>query len=448
LLIITARLTFALKLDRMTEKLLQYIWQYQYFNKNELITDGLDPQPVQIISPGTFNTDQGPDFCGGQIRIGDTVWVGSIELHVRASEWAKHKHQADPNYQGVILHVVWENDFPPGEYAPPLVSLAPRVSKLLLKQYEDWMMSPSFIPCGTQITNVTELVWTNWKERLLIGRLQKKTSTVFEYLEKTKNHWEEVLCWMLAQNFGITVNREAFGLVAQSLDLTLLARHRHQLHQLEALLFGQAGLLAGKFTEAYPIMLKKEYLFLKKKYALKPVFAPVHFLRMRPVNFPTIRIAQLAMLLCSNEHLFSRLISTDDISGLRKMFEVTANDYWHYHYRFEETTAYLPKTLGSQMIDNIIINTAVPVVFAYGHYHKDGTARERALHWLDMMTPEKNRITNKFYGLGVRSVNAFDTQALYELKSSYCDERRCLECAVGNTLLKGELSAKSTVSGS
>jgi hypothetical protein len=427
----------------MTEKLLQYIWQYQYFNKNDLFTEGLDPQPLAIISHGVFNTDQGPDFSSGKVRINNTLWAGSIELHVRASEWQKHKHQYDPNYQRVILHVVWENDLPPGEYSPPLISLAPRVAKFLLQQYELWMMSPSFIPCGTQITNVSDLVWTSWKERLLVERLRNKTEAIFTCLEETKNHWEEVLWWMLARNFGITVNRDVFGLLARSVNLTLLARHRHQVHQLEALLFGQAGLLSGKFAETYPITLKKEYVFLKKKYNLKPVFAQVNFLRMRPVNFPTIRLAQLAMLLAVNEHLFSRLITTDDISALRKMFEVTASDYWHYHYRFEETTAYLPKTLGGQMIDNIIINTVVPVVFAYGHYHKDEVARERALHWLDMMTPEKNRITSRFYGLGVRCASAFDTQALYELKSRYCDEKRCLECAVGNAILKGAQPIKS-----
>jgi hypothetical protein len=430
-------ITFALKLNGMTERLLQFIWQYQYFNKNDLATEGFDPQPLHIISHGVFNTDQGPDFSSGRIRLGETIWAGSIELHVKASDWSRHRHQRDPNYQAVILHVVWENDLPAADYLPPLISLAPRVSKFLLHQYEEWMMSPSFIPCGAQIMNASDLVWANWKERLLVSRLQKKTAMIYEYLEATKNHWEEVLWWMLARNFGITVNRDAFELMARSLDVNLIAKHRHQLHQVEALLFGQAGLLAGKFTEAYPTMLKKEYQFLKKKYGLKPVFSKVHFLRMRPVNFPTIRLAQLAVLLCESEHLFSHLIATDDINSLRRMFDVTANDYWHYHYRFEETTAYLPKTLGSQMVDNIIINTAVPLVFAYGHYHKDEAARERALHWLDMMTPEKNRITAKFYAIGVRCANAFDTQALYELKSSYCDDRRCLDCAVGNAILKG-----------
>jgi len=423
----------------MTEKLLQYIWQYQYFNKNDLQTEGLHPEPFQIISPGIYNTDQGPDFNEARIKIGKEIWAGNVELHVKASDWVKHKHQEDPNYISVVLHVVWENDLALSDYHPPIVSLSERVSKLLLQQYEEWMMSPYFIPCSSRITSVPDLVWMKWKERLLVERLEKKTWAIYEYLNTSRNHWEEVFWWLLAKNFGITVNRESFELLARSVPLNLIAKHKNQIHQLEALLFGQAGLLSGKFTETYPAMLKKEYLFLKKKYSLTPIFAPVHFLRMRPVNFPTIRLAQLAMLLFQTEHLFSKLLSIDNLSDLRKLFDITANDYWHYHFRFEETTAYQPKRLGSQMIDNLIINTVVPVVFAYGHYHKDDLMKDKVLHWLDLIASEKNRIITRFYGLGIRCENAFDSQALYELKTKYCDEKRCLECAVGNSILKKEV---------
>jgi hypothetical protein len=420
----------------MTEKLLQYIWKHQYFNKNDLVTDGGTTEQLQILSPGTYNTDQGPDFREARVKIGDRIWAGNVELHVMASDWHKHKHQHDPNYVSVVLHVVWENDLPFTDYEPAIISLAPRVSKLLLQQYEEWMMSPSFIPCSSQLVSVPDLVWIKWKERLLIERLEKKTKGIYDYLGSNKNHWEEVFWWLLAKNFGITVNRDVFELVARSLPVNIIGKHKNQIHQLESLLFGQAGLLNGRFTEAYPVMLKKEYQFLKKKYGLNPVFAPVHFLRMRPVNFPSIRLAQLAMLLFQSEHLFSKILSVDHLSDLRKMFDITANDYWHYHYRFEETTAYQPKKLGAQMTDNIIINTVVPIVFAYGHYHQDIATKDKVLHWLDMMNAEKNRITTRFYSFGIRCENAFDSQALYELKSKYCDEKRCLECAVGNSILK------------
>ena len=264
----------------MTERLLQYIWQHQYFNKSELFTDGQFTELLQIISPGVFNTDQGPDFSEAKIRIGQNTWNGNVELHVKASDWHKHKHQEDANYKSVVLHVVWENDLADAVYQPPILTLAPRISKFLLEQYEEWMMSPSFIPCSRHISAVPEIIWSKWKETLLIQRLQEKTRLIYEYLDASKNHWEEVFWWLLARNFGITVNREAFELVAKSLPLSLIAKHKHQIHQLEALLLGQAGLLNGKFTEAYPAMLKKEYTFLRKKYQLKSIFAPVHFLRM------------------------------------------------------------------------------------------------------------------------------------------------------------------------
>jgi hypothetical protein len=420
----------------MTEKLLQYIWQFQYFNKHQLVTESEYPESFQIISPGNFNTDQGPDFQEARIKIGQQIWIGNVEIHVLASDWIRHGHAQDPNYKNVVLHVVWENDLAAPVCQLPMLVLNHRVPKLLLQQYEEWMMSPSFIPCGSRISTTPDIIFLKWKERLLIERLQRKTRLINTYLETNKNHWEEVFWWLLARNFGITVNGESFEAMARSIPIVLMAKHKNQIHQLEALFFGQAGLLGARFTEAYPMMLKKEYLFLKKKYGLKPIFLPVHFLRMRPVNFPTVRLAQLAMLLHRSEHLFSKVLAIENLSDLREMLNLTANDYWHYHFRFEETAAYQPKNLGSQMIDNIIINTLVPIVFAYGHFHAEPGYKDKVLHWLEMMAAEKNRISSRFFAFGIKAENSYDTQALYELKSRYCDEKNCLSCAVGNYLLK------------
>lgn len=422
----------------MTERLLQYIWQHQYYNHRELISTGEVPEPCTIISPGTYNTNQGPDFLAGRVKIGERLWVGNIELHVRASEWFVHGHQFDHNYNNVILHVVWENDLKDQPFHLPVIELSDRVPRVLLQQYEEWMMGTANIPCSSAIASVNELVWTKWKETLVIERLQSKTKLILEYLQESKNHWEEVFWWMLARNFGVTVNKESFESVARSLSSTIIARHRSSLHQVEAMLFGQANLLGGKATGDYHALLKKEYRFLKKKYDLKPVFAPVHFLRMRPVNFPTIRLAQLAVLMIHTDHLFSRILTLTRLSELKKLFDITAGDFWHYHYRFGETSCYQPKNLGDQMIDTIIINTVVPMVFAYGQYHKDEILRDKAFHWLDLLEAEKNRITTRFYGFGIKSVNAFDTQSLYQLKTAYCDQKRCLECSVGNFILSGK----------
>jgi len=287
----------------MTEKLLQCIWQFQYFNRNELQTES--GEPLQIIYPGKFNTNQGPDFLEAKIIIDKTTWAGNIELHIKTSDWEKHNHSDDKNYKNVILHVVWENDFYLPQNNIPLIILHHRVSKLLLIRYEEWMNSQSFIPCEKNISQVNEIIWTTWKQRLLIERLQRKSKLVEDYLHQNNNHWEETFWWPLARNFGYTINAEAFEAMAKTISVNMLAKHKNQIHQLEALLAGQCGLLDNDFTETYLIMLQKEYSFLKKKYQLQSINQPVHFLRMRPGNFPTIRLAQLAVLIQQSIHLFS-----------------------------------------------------------------------------------------------------------------------------------------------
>jgi hypothetical protein len=270
----------------------------------------------------------------------------------------------------------------------------------------------------------------------VIERLTKRSTQINQLLKQSNGNWEEVFWWMLARNFGIKVNSESFELLARSLPLKLLVKHKQSIHQLEALLFGQANLLGGEIKESYPLLLKREYGFLKKKYGLTPAFAAVHFLRMRPANFPTIRLAQLAMLLHNSSHLFSKIIEEDALTELKKLLRVTANDYWHYHYRFEEICAFKPKKLGEMMIDNIIINTIVPIVFAYGLYHKNELLQAKSLKWLEEISVEANRVVDIFKNLDLKISAAFDSQALVELKKEYCDCKRCLECGVGGSILK------------
>ena len=241
---------------------------------------------------------------------------------------------------------------------------------------------------------------------------------------------------MIARNFGMKVNADAFEAMAKSIPLNLLAKHKSQIHQLESFLFGQAGLLSRNFKEAYPILLKKEYQFYKKKYNLRPISNPVHLLRMRPGNFPTIRLAQLAMLIQHSLHLFSVIKEVDSVRELKKLFLVTANDYWHYHYLFDEPSSFMEKKLGEEMFTNIIINTIAPVLFAYGQHQQAANFKEKAIQWLENSLPEKNAVTRNWESFGVTNKNAWDSQALIELKQQYCDKKRCLECAIGNQLLK------------
>jgi len=421
----------------MKEKLLQYIWQFQYFNKNELAT--IDGDPLQIIHCGSFNTNQGADFSEAKIKIDNTTWAGNIELHIKSSDWNLHNHSADKNYGNIILHVVWQHDKEiniAGSILPTLV-LQNRVSKLLLNKYEELMNTSSFIPCENHAHTINHLTLLSWKQRLLAERLENKSSVIFSFLKQNNFHWEETFWWLIAKNFGIKVNGDAFEKIARSLSVNILAKHKNQIHQLEALLLGQSGLLEKEFTEDYPKMLQKEYKFYKKKYKLEQPQLQLFFLRMRPANFPTLRLAQLAMLISHSTHLFSKVKESKSISEVKKLLAVTANDYWHYHYVFDETSAFKKKKLGTQMIDNILINTIVPILFAYGLHHNEQQYKDKAIEWLEDISPEKNVITKGFEALKFSNKNSFDSQAYIQLKNEYCNNKRCIECAIGNSLLKG-----------
>lgn len=426
----------------MNEKLLQFIWAFGYFNKKELFTSG--GEQVKIINTGEWNTNQGPDFTGARLKIGDTDWAGNVELHIFSSDWKAHHHNNDNNYRNVILHVVWEDD---GYHLKdiPLLELKGRVSGLLINKYKNWMNNMAHIPCEQEwIRNGWERN-EEWLQNLIRERLLDRATQFFESLGKTGNHWGESFWRMLAKNFGYRINTDAFEAIAVSLPLKLIARHKNQIHQLEALLLGQAGLLRGRMKDAYSKLLQREYNFLKTKYHLTPVSIPVQFLRMRPQNFPSLRLAQLAVLIQSSAHLFSVLKDETELSVLKDMLRVTANDYWHEHYRLGEASAFREKTLGETMIESVLINTVIPAIYAYGSYHKEQILIDRSLQWLTEIHAEKNSVVSIFEKLGFTPAHSFDTQALQQLKKSYCNQKRCLECAIGHSFLNGHSSAKSPV---
>ena len=423
----------------MNEKLLQFIWQFQYFSKSDLrSTNG---ETLTITKCGSLNKNQGPDFLDAIITIDTIQLAGNIEVHYKASDWVKHQHQTDTNYNNTILHVVWVNDISittqKGNTIPTL-ELDGRVPKITLERYHLMMENP-LIPCqNIVLPTLDELGWLSWKERLVAERLQRKSLKVLAHLEQTKQHWEEVFWVMIASNFGITVNAELFEQVAKSISITILAKHKNQIHQIEALLLGQANLLQGSFTDDYAILLQKEYQFLKKKYQLQPITIQPHFLRMRPANFPTIRLVQLAMLIHNSVHLFSKIKEQKTLQDVNALFQVTANDYWQSHYQFDKPTAISIKNLGVSTIDNLLINTVVPVLFAYGLYMQDEAIKEKAILWLQHTKKEINYITKAWQNVGISSSSAFDTQSLIELTKNYCNQKRCLQCAVGNKIFKIE----------
>jgi hypothetical protein len=417
------------------EKLLQFIWQFGYFNNANLTTT--EGERLTIIHPGTPNKNGGPDFTTAKIKIGETNFFGNVELHLKTSDWEKHQHQNDPQYNNVILHVVLQHDKDLG-HAVPVLELEPRISTLLLERYNALMNANSFIPCGVSISTVKELVWTSWKERLLGERLTRKSAYILTLLQQSNGHWEETLWWLLARAFGMKVNADGFEAIAKSIPFNVLAKHKPSIHQLEALLFGQAGLLAEEFEEEYPKLLRREYNYLQKKLSLIPVNVRLQFLRMRPVNFPTIRLAQLAAFIQGSSHLFSRMLEAKDLTEIKSLFQVTANDFWHHHYTFRQLSSFKKKTLGADAVDNIIINTVVPVLFAYGLHHNEEKHKDKAIRWLEGLAAEENVLLKGFSLLGLNAKTAFDSQALIELKNEYCSHKKCLQCSVGNNLLKRE----------
>ena len=424
----------------MKEDLLQYIWQFQYFNIQELQT--VNEEQIQIIAPGLHNSNQGPDFLDAKIKIGNTIWAGNIELHINSSDWNLHQHSSDNNFSNIILHVVWNHDAEikdSNQNNIPTLELQQRVSKLLLNKYRELMASAGFIPCEPLVQQVNDLTITHWKQRLLAERMVAKSERIISILKETNFHWEETFWRVIAYNFGLKVNSSLFQKIAESLPVSVLAKHKHSIHHLEALLFGQAQLLKETFRDKYAIMLQKEYQFFRKKYQLREIDGELFFLRMRPASFPTIRLAQLAMLIYNSEHLFSKIKEAVSVSEVKAMLDVKANDYWNYHYVFDEETDYKEKKLGSQMINNIIINTVVPVLFAYGVHHDEKSHREKAITWLENVSAEKNSITKGFGQLGFSNKNAFDSQALIQLKNEYCNKKFCLRCSIGNALLKRNL---------
>jgi hypothetical protein len=421
----------------MNEKLLQFIWQFRYYNAAELQTT--DGESVEVIFPGELNTHQGPDFSNARIKIGETTWAGSVELHIKTSDWHKHQHETDANYGKIVLHVVYQHDedISPGNHK--LLVLENRVSKLMMDQYTQWVMAKRALPCAGQMKTVPPLVWNNWKDRMLTERLEQKIDRIEFHLAQTNQHWEEVFYRMLCRYFGSGINADSFEQVAVSVPLQLLSKHKNQIHQLEAILLGQAAILHKDLPDEYSQMLFKEYQFLQKKYELRVINKPPLFLRLRPVNFPSVRLAQFAMLVHSSVHLFSKILEATAIKDVYNLLDVTANDYWHYHFKPGVAAEYQPKHLGKQAIDLLIVNAVAPVLFAYGKKMDEPLQCTKAMQWLQQTPGEKNSITQVYKLAGINSTNAYDTQALLHLKKNYCDPIRCLECAVGNNILKSKI---------
>ncbi len=423
----------------MKEDLLHYVWRLQRFDSTELQTT--EGQPIRIQMIGEHNHHSGPDFTNARIEIGKTLWAGNVEMHLNASDWTKHKHQSDPAYDNVILHVVLDEDEKISRQNGsliPCLELKKRISSKLSKVYQKFLHNEYWIPCQHHFYEVGRMTKVLWLDRLLVERLECKTIVIENRLQDNTNNWEATFYQILAKNFGVKVNAEPFERLARTLPLTILGKHKNDLFQIEALLFGQSGLLEGDFEDEYPNRLKKEYEFLQKKYQLTPMEKTNwRFLRMRPANFPTIRIAQFAQLIFQSTHLFSKMLVAKNIREIENMFELKLSNYWQTHYVFDKESVKRNKSLGKSAIHLFIINTITPFLFLYGKWKGEEEYKDRAFQLLEEVPAEKNNIITKWEELGMIPKSAYETQALLQLKNEYCGKKRCLECSIGCGILKG-----------
>jgi hypothetical protein len=424
----------------MTEAFLHHIWEFQYFDKSDLKTTA--GELVTIFHPGYRNTHSGPDFFNGKIKIDEMEWIGNVEIHIDSSGWIEHHHETDAAYDNVILHVVWSENkkiIRNDGTELPTIELKNRVSEQLLIQYRKLVNNPEKIPCAIHFPNVSMLTKYSMRDKALMRRLETKAKSIHEKLERNGNDWEQTTYELLCRNFGFKVNADPFEQLARSLPYKIILKHADQLHQVEALLFGQAGFLDEPKSDAYMSVLKREYYFLSQKYLLaekKMNKSQWKFLRLRPANFPTIRIAQLAGLLAGQKNIFSRMVDAGRFADLLKIFTVSTSDYWKKHYQFLKPMENLVPSLGEASISNILINTTVPLLVTYGKSRDEQEWVDRAVDILQHVDGEENTITKTWTALGIRSKSAADSQALIELHNNFCMRRRCLDCSIGFSILQ------------
>ncbi|OEJ98968.1 hypothetical protein A8C32_07230 [Flavivirga aquatica] len=421
----------------MQEDFLHYIWKHKKFQINNLKT--VLGKSIIITNGGQHNLNSGPDFFNAKLRLGEQLWAGNVEIHIKSSDWFLHNHEQDRAYDNVILHVVWEHDtdvFRKDNTSIPTLQLKDFIDISVINNYEKLFSKQSkWINCENNFASIDNFVLNNWKERLYFERLERKSKTIEALLKESKNDWEAVLFKMLAKNFGLKVNGESFFSIAQSLDFSIIRKTQPNQQTLEALLLGQAGQLEDDLQTPYYLNLVKDYKFLKQKFNLENnQVAPVQFFRLRPPNFPTIRLSQLASLYHKYQNLFSKVIEINELKGFYDLFKVSTSKFWETHYTFQKESKALNKTLTKPFVELILINTILPIKFCYAK-QKGEIIDDNIIKIASIIDSEKNNIIKAFNNLKKCSSSALDSQALIQLKTAYCDKNKCLKCAIGNSFL-------------
>ncbi len=420
------------------EDLLHYVWKLQYFNFTNLHTT--DGQKLIIVKQGIHNYDSGPDFSAAKIQLENLVWVGNVEIHIKSSDWVKHAHYNDPAFDNIILHVVYEEDeklLRKNGSIIPCLELKGLIHEEIFSRYLRLKTNEKWVPCENMISNIEELNKKMWLETILVSRLEQKNTAILEILNYTNFNWEFSFLIYLGKYFGANINSAAFEQLCKSISLDKFYKNINDPFVIEAILFGQAGFLNHESTDQYPKLLKKEYEYQKHKYSLNAIPQKLwKFFRLRPSNFPTIRIAQFASLICAHTNLFRKVLEIETIKDFDQFFDNPINEYWDDRFLFDIPSTHIPKTIGEDFKHTLLINALIPFIFAYGKYKNEISQVEKAINLLQNIPSENNKIIRKWISFDMKSENAGDSQALIYLKKEYCDKNRCLECAIGHQVLK------------
>lgn len=419
------------------ERLLHYVWKHKLYLPETLVTtEGL---PVTVFDAGIPNTDAGPDFFNAKIKLGDTLWAGNVEIHDKASDWLRHHHDTDKAYDSVVLHLVGVNDATiyrtTGEVIPQATLAVPQS----VQNNIDWLIHRDEpISCRSRIQEIESIHLSSWIDALLGERLERKTNDILQLLEQYADDWNEVFYIILTRSFGFGVNSDAFERLAKSLPFRYIQKQRGSSSQIEAMLFGQAGMLAENIPgNHYHNLLQQEYKFFAHKFGLQPLDESLFKnLRMRPNNFPHVKLAQLAALWHRYDSLFSFIRDEESCERIKKLFRVRPSDFWQTHYHFRNASPPAEKLLGENALNIVLINVAIPMLFAYGRKNDRPEYCERAIRFLEALPVEKNVIVSTFTGAGIPAHHAGDSQALIQLKREYCEKKKCLHCRIGFRLLK------------
>jgi hypothetical protein len=424
----------------MKEEFLHYLWKYGLYDQDRLFDN--EKNKIIVLDPGEYNHDSGPDFFNARILVAGTIWAGNVEIHTKSSHFDNHGHHNDPAFNNVILHVVADNDkrvF--NSKGEEILTAKISFDLSLYERYTCLVNNPYIIACQEDIKGIDKILMRHWLNSLVIERFQTKTASILKILSETGNNWEETFYRVLARYFGFRVNTEPFEMLATALPFRIIRKHSDNIFQIEALLFGTAGLLeAGLFKEAlsdeYYRNLLKEYSVLSVKYSIRPLHGWLwKFSRLRPPNFPTVRLSQLAAMLSVAGGVFSKVLEVTDIKQIKELFEVSASSYWDNHFVFGKKSRSVIKNTGSQAVDILLINAVIPMIFVYGQSRDCQDISERALSLLENITPEDNIITTEWKAVGIVADSAFYSQALIQLRNEYCKKRKCLNCRIGNNII-------------